>query len=427
MNRILLLFFSCFLSFYCWSQKKTGTLDYFVEAAKTHVPQLQENANLLKVGALQNDMIKAQNQGFKIDATSEVMVSPYFNNQGKVIDITTNPSPNAFGYDVGITNGGLYAAQINITKNLFNQAQTDNLLFQNKIQNRSIALSSDKIVHNLKKNIKDAYVMAYQFQLQKKFVEQVIEDLENRLQVVSLLVKKGVLAHSDYMLLELEVENKRLERQQIESNSKASINQLYSMSGIPVEQLDSLVKPNLEFTSQPKQYFYQKKYENDSLQLVADQRVFDNQYKPQLSAYANTGLNAVEIPNIDHKFGASAGIKLTIPIYDGHQQKIKEAQTQLKTETLEYYKQNLKNTLNNKFQSIENQINTLNNNMINLEVQIQKQAKVLDIYKGKLMLGQVSIVDYLKVVESYKLKTYTKLQMQTNYWLLINQYNDINW
>ena len=404
-----------------------ATLDYFIIRVNENTPVLRDNSNLLKIGEIQNSIILAQNKAFQVNATSDVLVAPYFNNNGKLIDITTTPSPNAFGYDLGITNGGLYSAQINVTKNLFNQAITDNLLFQNKIQNNTIALSSAEIQHNLVKNITDAYIMAYQLQLQEDFIKEILKDLEKRLKVVGLLVKRAVLMESDYLLLQLDIEGKKLELEQIQNNLTTSINQLYTLSGTSIGTIEKLKAPNLNNALKPSQFFYEKKFENDSLQILANQKVFENQYRPQVSAYANTGLNAVEIPNIYRKLGASAGLRLTIPIYDGKQRKYNAQQSLLKEESLEFYKENARIQLNNNLRSVERQIQALNNNMLQLEKQLEKQQNVLEIYKGKLVQGQISIVDYLNVIQNYKLNNYTKLQMQTNYWLLQSQYNFINW
>lgn len=429
-NRILkqlLLFAITLFTSSLMVAQDNATLDYFVNKAKENAPVLRENGNLLKIGDIQNSIIRAQNNSFQFNATSEVLVAPYFNNNGNIIDITTTPSPTAYGYDVGITNGGLYSAQINVTKNLFNQAITENLLFQNKISNNAISLSSEEITHNIIKNITDAYVIAYQLQLQEEFTKGILKDLEIRLQVVELLVKRAILMESDYLLLQLDIEGKKLELQQIQNNIKTSINQLYSLSGTASGAIVKLVVPNFNTASIPSQFFYQKKFENDSLQIIANQRVFENQYKPQVTAYANTGLNAVEIPNIYRKFGASAGLRLTIPIYDGNQRKYNAQQSLLKEESLEFYRENSKVQIDNSIKSIEQQIQALEIAMQLLEKQLKKQENILEIYKGKLVQGQVSIVDYLNVIQNYKLNAYTKLQMQTNYWLLQSQYNFINW
>ncbi|APQ16203.1 hypothetical protein [Maribacter hydrothermalis] len=209
--------------FACWllfsivmfsSKAQEASLDYFISEAKMNLPVLKENYNLQKIGEIQNDIIVAQNKAFQVNATSEVQVAPYFNNNGRFIDVTTTPSPRAYGYDVGITNGGLYSAQLNVTKNLFNQKIVDNLLFQNKVQNNTLSLSAEDIEHNLVKNITDAFIMAYQLQLQKDFTIEILKDLENRLKVVELLVKRAVLMESDYLLLQLDIDSKKLELQQ---------------------------------------------------------------------------------------------------------------------------------------------------------------------------------------------------------------------
>ncbi|QHI36173.1 hypothetical protein IMCC3317_15320 [Kordia antarctica] len=414
------------MSFFTFAQHQTN-LDFFVERAKENAPTLNENKNLLKIGEIQNSIIIAQNKAFQINATSEVLVAPYFNNNGKIIDITTTPSANAYGYDVGITNGGLYSAQVNVTKNLFNKAATDNLLFQNKIQNNTIKFSSEEITHTIIKNITDVYIIAYQLQLQEEFTKEILKDLEKRLQVVELLVKRAILMESDYLLLQLDIEGKKLELQQIQNNLKIAISQLYSLSGMAIGTVEQLEAPSFSSASKPSQFFYQKKLKNDSLQIVANQRVFENQYKPQITAYANTGLNAVEIPSIYRRFGASAGLRLTIPIYDGKQRKYNAQQSALKEESLEFYKDNARVQLDNNLQTIEKQILALDDTMLLLDKQLEKQINILEIYKGKLVQGQISIVDYLNVIQNYKINSYTKLQMQTNHWLLKSQYNYINW
>ncbi|MCM4157942.1 TolC family protein [Gramella sp. AN32] len=424
------LFLICLFSFcqFSFSQNNPG-LDIFLKNARQNAPNLRENGNLKQIGKIQDDIIRAQKNAFQVNATSEVLFAPYFNNDGRIIDITTTPSPTAYGYDVGITNGGLYSAQINVTKNLFNQAILDNLLFQNQVKNDAIILSSEEISHNLTKNITDAYVMAYQLQLQEGFTQEILKNLEKRLEVLELLVKRGILQESDYLLLQLDIESKKLELQQIQNNLQIAISQLHSLSGTRAQETGKLEEPKIftEIASEELTRFFERKFINDSLQIAADEDVFENAYKPQLTAYGNTGLNAVEIPNIEHRIGLSAGFRLTIPIYNGKQRQYNAQQSKFKEENLQFYRNNAKIQLENNLESIQNQISALKENRILLDKQLKKQEKILEIYKGKLVQGQVSIVDYLNVIQNYKQNVYTQLQMQTNMWLLQSQYNFINW
>lgn len=418
-----------FLLFIVSIHAQEYNLDYFLVKAKDNAAALKENKNLLKIGEIQNTLITEQNNGFKVDATSEVLFAPFFNSNGKAIEVTTTPSSNAYGYDVGITNGGLYSAQLNITKNLFNKSVTDNLLFQNKLQNDAISLSSEDIWHNLKKNVIDTYILVYQYQLQEDFTKELKSDLEKRLQVVELLVKRGILLESDYLLIKLDIDAKNLELQQILTNLEYTNTQLYNLCGIPVENHKKLEAPLLELSKSNTQekFFFEKKFENDSLQILAERNVFESQYKPQVSLYGNSGLNATDAANIPHNFGLSAGVKLTIPIYDGNQKKYNALQNELKQENLDVYKENNAIQLQNNLKSLEQQIEALNNNSELTEAQIKQQLNILEIFKGKLAQGQISIIDYLLLIQNYKLTVYTKLQMQTNLWLLYNAYNFTNW
>lgn len=423
---LVFILFALGIVFSAISQEKKG-LDYFIDQAKINSTELKQNDNLYKIGEFQADLIKAQQYAFNIDASGEVLVAPYFNNNGNAVDITTNPSPNAYGYDVGITNGGLYSAQLNITKNLFNQATVANLLFQNKIQNDSLKLYSEKITHNLFKNITDSYITAYQLQIKETINQQIAADLENRLKVVEVLVKHGILQQSDYLLLQVDVAQKKLELLQIQSDLQKNITQLYNLCGMPMDKNVTLEQPSIPSNLNKAATYFEKKFKIDSLQIQAEQLVFANRYKPQVSIYANTGLNAVEFDNISHKIGASAGLKVTVPIYDGGQRKFYKQQSKLKYENLEYFKKNKKTELENNQKSMEAQMEILQKNLTLIDEQLHKQQTIMEIYKEKLVNGQLSIIDYLNVAQSYKMNIYTKLQMQTNYWLFQNQYNYTNW
>ncbi len=458
------LIFGIFLLLTLGGYAQNNSLNYFLKAAQKNNPSLLENQNLQQIGKLENKLIEVQNNSFKVDVTSEVMVAPYFNNNGKFIDITTNPSLDAYGYAEPVSNGALYSAQLNITKNIFNRAKAQNLLFQNKLKNKSLQISAEEIKHRLQKNIADAYIQVYHLQLKEKITRDIISDLENRLKVVEVLVKNGILMQSDYLLLKLNIDNKKLELQQIQTDLNANYLQLNNASGIQGDTIRELTAPEIRLNIYPAslaadslltpnnyvndsiynpsnsknsnpvswdldtlQYHYQQKYKVDSLQIAAEEKVFENKYKPQVSVYGNTGLNAVEVSRIPHNVGFSAGLKLTVPIYDGGQKKIKVLQNKLKYDNLEFYRKNNRIKLENTLQSLQEQIISIEKGIVLIDAQLEKQTDILEIYKGKMVQGQVSIIDYLNVVQNYKMNQETRLQMQTNLWLLKNEYNATNW
>lgn len=431
-----------------------NSLEYYLDIAQKNNPSLQENTNLQKIGEYQNQLIDAENNSFQVDVTSEVLFAPYFHNNGKFIDVTTTPSPEAYGYAEAVSNGGLYSAQLNVTRNIFNRARVENLLFQNKLKTKALKLSAEEIKHRISKLITDAYIQVYQLQRKKEITKDVISDLKNRLKVVELLVKKGILMQSDYMLLQLNIQNKELELQQIENDLTANFLQLNNAAGIKSGEFKELKEPSISpqaysdfipdslsfrrdslkyrragynATGDSVLYHYQKKFKNDSLQIAADEQVFENKYKPQLTAYGNTGLNAVELDRIAHNIGFSAGLKLTVPIYDGGQREINKLRNELKYDNLEYYKKNERIKRDNTLESLQKQMVSIEKAMEILNAQLEKQKNILEIYKAKMLQAQVSIIDYLNLVQDYKMNIETRLQMQTNLWLLQNEYNATNW
>lgn len=231
---------------------KTGRW-IILNAAEQNNPDLQENQNLQKIAQFQNQLINVQNKSVQVDVTSEVMVAPYFNNNGHFIDVTTQPSSDAYGYAEPVTNGALYSAQLNITKDIFNRATVQNLLFQNKLKNKGLQLSSEEIKHQMHRNITNANIQVYHLQVKEEINRDIISDLENRLKVVEIFVKKGILMQIDYLLLQLEIENKKLQFEQIKNVLYSKLLQLNNATGIRSSEIPKLQAPEI-FISPPPDF-----------------------------------------------------------------------------------------------------------------------------------------------------------------------------
>ncbi len=252
--KFIVLPFAILLSLFHANAQEVS-LDYFLKTAQQTNDSLYSTSILQKITLLQEQMIVAQNKAPQIEAVANVVVAPYFYNNGKVIDITTNPSPNAFGYDIGITNGGLYAAQLKVTQQLFNQAMVNNLIFRQKVKMDSLALSYEEIYHNLKNNIARLYVTAYGYQMQEELNEGLISDLETRLKVIEVLVKNGILLQSDYLLVQVNIDQTKINLEQIRNNQRETLRQLYALSALPLNEIAKLEFPGLEIDPDKRHFF----------------------------------------------------------------------------------------------------------------------------------------------------------------------------
>ncbi len=402
-------------------------IDYFISNSIRNNPVLLENTNLQQSFNLQNELITAQNKKPQISFTSDLLFAPFFANDGHPISVTTTPSDKAFGYDAGLTNGGLYAAQFNVMIPLFNGAAIKKLYEQNKIQADISAYSRKQVEHDIAKTIIDQYIVTYQFLQQGFYLQKIIDQLQSRKPLVAALVKQGLLQQNDYLLLDIQLSNNNNDLKQLQFAYNNGIGILKNLSLINDTANFILEKPIIELKENPSAYNYKQKYKLDSLNIIAQQNVFNSRYRPQVSAFGNTGINATDITNIPHNVGLSAGVHLLIPIRDGGQKKLNERQNKILLANQKIYLDNEALLKQNNLRNALQQIDQLKQTIEMAKEPIQKQELLLDIIKDKVIKGQVTVMDYINALQDYKILQKNKALAETSLLLYINQYNYYNW
>jgi outer membrane protein TolC len=411
----------------CLLSAQNKNVAYFINEGLKNNPTLAENTNLQQYFQIQNDIITAQNKKPQVNFTADYLFAPFFFDNGRVISITSNPSSRAYGYDAGITNGGLYAAQVNMAIPLFNNALVKPLYEQNKIQAAISAYSRKQLEQNLKKSIIDQYIITYQFQQQTTYLQKIIDQLETRKPYVTALVKQGLLQQNDYLLLDIQQTTSRNDLLQLQYAYNNGLALLKNLAAISDSTLFNLDAPVIEIQPAPTEYYYVQKFRLDSLNLVAQQNVFNTKYKPQVSVLASSGINAAAINNVPHNIGVSAGFHLAIPIYDGRQKKMNERQNSVLLTNLQGYRNNAFLLQQNNLRNAKQQIMQWQQTIELLDLQIKKQELLLDIIKDKVIKGQVTVMDYINALQDYAVTQRNKALAVTNVLLYTNQYNYYNW
>jgi outer membrane protein TolC len=403
------------------------TLSYYQSSAHTNSPEIKENINLQKFNLLQNDIIKAQFQKPQVNFTADYLFAPFFFNNGKLVSITSNPSNKAIGYDIALTDGGLYAAQVSVTKSLFNRKSINALLTESQTENQSLQLNQTQLQHDLEKSVNEQYITVYQIQMQKEYLVKTINMLADRLLIMDALVKKNLTKQSDYLALEVELTTKLFELKQLHSSSISAISQLNSLCGISDTTVYSLAIPKIEQSIPVTKFLFEDKYLNDSLTIIAKQAVSNSKYNPQFEIFGNTGLNSTNSSTIPRNFGLTAGFHLNISIYDGLQRKITESQSKILLDNSRIYRNSYIIKIQNELLMINKQILATKESLVILEKQMVKQKSLLSSYESELAQGQISIMDYIIALQEYSSTIQNKVQTESDLWLLINQYNYLNW
>ncbi len=408
-------------------QAQNKDVNYFIQEGVKSNPNIAENINLQQFFQIQNEIITAQNKRPQVNFTGDYLFAPFFFNNGRVISITPNPSPKAYGYDAGITNGGWYAAQVNVAIPLFNKALIKPLYEQNKIQGDISAYGRKQLEQDLKKSIIDQYIITFQFQQQTTYLQKIIDQLETRKPYVTALVKQGLLQQNDYLLLDIQQTTSRNDLLQLQYAYTNGLAILKNLAAISDSTVFNLTDPLIVLQPAPAEFYYVQKFRLDSLNLVAQQNVFNIKYKTQVSAIASSGINAVDITNVPHNVGLSAGLHVAVPIYDGKQKKMNERQNNVLLTNLQAYRNNTALLQQNNIRNAKQQIVQWQQTIGLLDQQIKKQELLQDILKDKVIKGQVTVMDYINALQDYIVTQKTRALAETNVLLYNNQYNYYNW
>ncbi len=401
------------------------SLDYFINKALENSPAIKNYSNLFLINDLQKKLDEAQNSSFQVYLTGDYLFAPYFNNNGHLI--STNPNPKAIGYDAGITNGGLYSALINVDKNVFNGALLDALNEQRTVLGKSYENKLNEEKHNLKKQVIDQYFNTLQNLELYNLSKEIDSNLENRLNIMEDLVTKGLAKVQDYLLLRVETRSQKINLDQTWQNYRNGIFQLYAMCGIVDTQTVLIDSLTLNLSDAPNQSHFLKQYYLDSLNTSAQQNVFETKYLPQIKLFFNTGLNAVELNEIQRRFGLSAGINLSMPILDGGQRDITEQQSLIAEKITDDYKNYMSNNIFMQRRDAENRIKSLRKNLADFKSQVEDYQKILNISLEQLEKGNLSMIDYLTELRNYIDLQKNYISTEINYQLEISNYNYWNW
>jgi outer membrane protein TolC len=417
----------CILSGASESSAQIRELQFYTNRAYENNPEIRKNTNLQEYYRLNKRLQLAPFRSPQVNFTADYLFAPFFFDHSRFLSVTTNPEDKAFGYDVSLSNGGLYAAQFNASLPLLSGAIRQSITRENDLQNEVLQNSNNQLVHELTHSVVIQYISVYRLQQQAKEEQKIIELAESRKQIVGALVEKGLLQQNDYLLLDIEIKQRLFDIQKLNVELTRALNELNNTCGISDTIRYELIKPDIKQDKSVHDYNFRQKFELDSTYIISQENSYYTKYKTQLNAFCNAGLNASDAVNIPHNTGLSAGLHLLIPIYDGNQKKIVQQQNRILISNLQ--ENNLRNDqlIRNNLLQLQSQIIQTEESISLLDSQISTQERLLQIINQKVVTGLVSVTDYLNALQQYATNEQIKIQEQANLLLLISQYNYTNW
>lgn len=422
----LSFFLLLFWSSICMAQ---NDLNYYINLAKKNSPLIVDNKNQSKANQQEIERLKAFYTKPQIGITANYLLAPIFSNDinNKGIQLNPTNAENYNGYDLGATNGGQYQGLLNVSQPILNgqryKTTAEQFDVNSKINQNNIKLSQ----HDIEKIVTDQYLLCIQDGKQIEFVNQMIAFLENQKLILKKLVTNSIYKQSDGTLLNIEYQNYQGQLATLKANYQRDLYDLNILCGIDDTLVFDLIESKIELTSEKKNSAFAEKFNLDSLNLVTQQKIIELKYKPQLNAFVNTGLNAVNINTLSSRFGLSAGLSFTYSLFDGNQKKITRNKTEELQKTVTAYKVNFNNQNSMRKTKILAELNSYPERIKIVEQQSKEYDLLLDSYKKEMLAGQLSIINYIITLKNKMALARELTLLETQQQLLINNYNYWNW
>ncbi len=420
------------LSFFIGSialKGQTRNLNYFLEQAKTNSPLINKNKNAIKIVALDLKQVKSVLSKPKVSIEGYVLFAPIVshNNGSNRFEWVSEGATDYTGYDLASTDGGQYQAGISIRQPLLNasvfRAYSDKASISEEIDNNTIALT----VHELEQLVGYQYILCLKAKIQTQNFLSLINQIDEQSLVMQKLVENALYKQTDLMLLQIEHSNYESNYLASQAEYKSSLYDLNLICGISdstiVDIQDNYLELSPEISMNSK---FLTTYKLDSLSLLADQSIYRQNYKPQLSWFTSAGLNAIYLPDFN-RLGFNTGLTFSWTIYDGNLRSIEQQKTAVNLNSLEFEKQKFIKETYVQILKILNQIRSLEERETVAREQITQYELLLNAYKEKLRLSEISVMDLKILFRDMSIKKQELLLLEMEKQTLINAYNYWNY
>jgi len=391
--------------------QQAKSLDDYLSRAKSNSPLLNDLNN--QVYSLKIDSLKLKAEyGFQVEGYG---------------DLTYPTSVNGWGY-----NGSLYteqnlAAIVRVTRDLLGKGNLNSRLANYNLEIQQTLNKSEITVQTLNRAVTEQYIHTYASQQQYDIVKEIVQLLEQEDNVLNELTKTAVFKQTDYLTFKVILQQNMLELKQRGSEWQNNYAILNYLSGIVDTSLPKLDPPTMytdDFVSFDESVYAQS-YHTDSLKIANEAKIIQYDYIPRLSVYADGGYSSALASAPYKNFGFSAGLSLTVPIYDGNKKKKLLLQNQIAEDTRTKYNEFARNQYRQQIVQIQAQIKQYSQMTEVANEQMKYAETLIEANLKQLPTGDVKVVDFILSINNYLNLKSGLVQFKTNLYNLHNQLHNL--
>jgi outer membrane protein TolC len=390
---------------------QNSTLDFFIKQGLYHSPLLKDITNQMNLNSIDSLLVKA-NQKPQVSYNGLLYYAPII---------------NGIGYSEALTDISKISSVVYISQRIFNQKAMEARYSKSGIQNQALRISSRISENDLRKAITLQYLSACSVSNEMTFNRDLYSSSKDEERMLRQLVEKGLYKQVDYLSFLVELKAQELLINDLYIQFQKEISSLNIMCGLPdtIYQLLDLPEIVLNSPVTPSNSPFFTRFAVDSLRILNERLLVDQNYKPSISWFSDAGLLNNFPREISKNFGFSMGLSLYVPIYDGKQRKLNYDKLSIAENTRTNYAGYFKQQFSRQLQQLYDELKKTQEMIPLVNQQLDLAESVIKQEKSLLNTGNISITDYVTALKNYisVKRNYNQYQVkilqiitEINYW-----------
>jgi outer membrane protein TolC len=338
------------------------------------------------------------------------------------------PSVNGWGYSEVITNGQQLAGTLNVNHQIFNKKTREANYEKYGLESGSLANSRNISVNELKRAITAQYLAVFAAAEERNFQQDILVTMKHQLTVLKSWTEKGIYRQTDYLAFQVEIMTLERNIRDLDLQYRKEFWNLNLICGNNDTTSCNLQLPEFRDTTNKtaENSIYFRQFRIDSLLILNEKSLVDRRYAPAVSWFADGGLVNNEPRYLYQNFGISAGLNITLPVFDGNQRKINYDKFRIREETRKNYQENFRFRYQAQLNQLQAELERIRISMVENEKQVSLIRELVAADKVLLNIGSAPMItDYILVLKNlveaqhagllYKIRTQYILN-EINYW-----------
>jgi outer membrane protein TolC len=315
---------------------------------------------------------------------------------------------------------------VGVSQNILNKREMSNKFQAIDIQRQIVTNSSRISGAELKRLITEQYLMSCADYNNLSFNKSSLELSYKENMITHQFMINGLCKQTDYLSLQVETQSLEIIVNQLKNQFEKDMRLLNQLCGLNDTELYDLNLPALEIISTEEisksPLFIQ--YKIDSLRIVNEMAGVDLRYRLKIDWFADAGFLTATPFNFYRHFGFSAGVNLSIPVYDGHQKEKEKQKLNLAENTRGSYQDNFTKQYYQQIQQLKNELKSLKTLVFQLENQSVTSGQLVNALRQQLESGIIQMTEYINAIRNYR---YINKNLSDNRIRIQQVINEINY